>query len=43
MGIRTEKAESALENQIIEYLQTIGYDYVRPSEMKLSYNKPCHN
>ena len=39
MGIRTEKAESALENQIIEYLQTIGYDYVRPSEMKLSYNK----
>lgn len=39
MGIRTEKAESALENQIIEYLQTIGYEYVRPSEMKLSYNK----
>lgn len=39
MGIRTEKAESALENQIIEYLQTIGYDYVKPSEMKLSYNK----
>lgn len=39
MGIRTEKAESALENQIIEYLQSIGYDYVKPSEMKLSYNK----
>lgn len=39
MGIRTEKAESALENQIINYLQTIGYDYVKPSEMKLSYNK----
>lgn len=39
MGIRTEKAESALENQIIEYLQTIGYDYVKPSEMRLSYNK----
>ena len=39
MGIRTEKAESALENQIIEYLVTIGYDYVKPSEMKLSYNK----
>lgn len=39
MGIRTEKAESALENQIIEYLQTIGYEYVKPSEMKLSYNK----
>ena len=39
MGIRTEKAESALENQIIEYLQSSGYEYVRPSEMKLSYNK----
>lgn len=39
MGIRTEKAESALENQIVEYLQTIGYEYVSPSEMKLSYNK----
>ncbi|ERT59994.1 type I restriction endonuclease subunit R [Megasphaera vaginalis (ex Srinivasan et al. 2021)] len=39
MGIRTEKAESALENQIIEYLQTIGYDYVKPSEMKLFFNK----
>lgn len=39
MGIRTEKAESALENQIIDYLQTIGYEYVRPSEMKLAYNK----
>lgn len=39
MGIRTEKAESALENQIIDYLQTIGYDYVKPQEMKLSYNK----
>lgn len=39
MGIRTEKAESALENQIIEYLQTTGYEYVKPSEMKLSYNK----
>lgn len=39
MGIRTEKAESALENQIIDYLKTIGYEYVKPSEMKLSYNK----
>lgn len=39
MGIRTEKAESALESQIIEYLQTIGYEYVKPSEIKLSYNK----
>lgn len=39
MGIRTQKAESALESQIIEYLQTIGYEYVSPQEMKLSYNK----
>lgn len=39
MGIRTEKAESALENQIIDYLQTVGYQYITPTEMKQSYNK----
>ncbi|MGT2745246.1 type I restriction endonuclease subunit R [Streptococcus phocae subsp. phocae] len=39
MGIRTEKPESALEDQIIQYLQTIGYEYIRPNEMKVSYNK----
>lgn len=39
MGIRTEKPESALEDQIIQYLQTIGYEYIKPNEMKVSYNK----
>lgn len=39
MGIRTEKAESTLEHQIIEYLLSVGYEYVEPTAMKLSYNK----
>ena len=39
MGIRTEKAESGLEYQIIEHLKSIGYEYVEPSIMKVSYNK----
>lgn len=39
MGIRTEKAESLLEKQIIEYLPIIGYEYATPSEMKTKYNK----
>lgn len=39
MGIRNEKAESALENQIIDYLESAGFEYVKPQDMKLTYNK----
>lgn len=39
MGIRTEKAESGLEYQIIKHLKSIDYEYVEPSMMKVSYNK----
>lgn len=39
MGVRTEKAESLLEEQIINYLQSIGYEYVTPSQMKACFNK----
>lgn len=39
MGIRTQKSESSLEYQIIDHLESIGYEYVEPSVMKVSYNK----
>jgi type I restriction enzyme R subunit len=41
MGIRTQKAESSLEKQIIEYLssESVAYEYVEPEKMKLVYNK----
>ncbi|WP_337897534.1 type I restriction endonuclease subunit R [Mesomycoplasma ovipneumoniae] len=40
MGIRDTKMEAELENNIIEYLvSNQGYVYIKPDEMKLSFNK----
>lgn len=39
MGIRDTKAEAALENEIIQHLSSVGYEYISPQEMKISYNK----
>lgn len=40
MGIRDTKMEAELENNIIEYLvSNQGYLYIKPDEMKLSFDK----
>ncbi|WP_341517627.1 type I restriction endonuclease subunit R [Mesomycoplasma ovipneumoniae] len=40
MGIRDTKMEAELENNIIEYLvSNQGYVYIKPDEMKLSFNR----
>ena len=40
MGIRDTKMEAELENNIIEYLvSSQGYVYIKPDEMKLSFNR----
>ncbi|WHF53485.1 type I restriction endonuclease subunit R [Mesomycoplasma ovipneumoniae] len=40
MGIRDTKMEAELENNIIEYLvSNQGYVYIKPDEMKLSFDK----
>lgn len=40
MGIRDTKMEAELENNIIEYLvSNQGYVYIKPDEMKLTFNK----
>ncbi|WP_341513518.1 type I restriction endonuclease subunit R [Mesomycoplasma ovipneumoniae] len=40
MGIRDTKMEAELENNIIDYLvSNQGYVYIKPDEMKLSFNK----
>lgn len=40
MGIRTNKAEAELENNIIDYLVNVNdYEYIKASEMKIDYNK----
>lgn len=40
MGIRDTKMEAELENNIIEYLvSNQGYKYIKPDEMKLSFDR----
>ncbi|WNM13965.1 type I restriction endonuclease subunit R [Mesomycoplasma ovipneumoniae] len=40
MGIRDTKMEAELENNIIDYLvSNQGYVYIKPDEMKLSFNR----
>lgn len=40
MGIRFTKMEAELENNIIEYLvEKQGYEYIKPDEMKIDFNK----
>ncbi|WP_044285733.1 type I restriction endonuclease subunit R [Mesomycoplasma ovipneumoniae] len=40
MGIRDTKMEAELENNIIQYLvSNQGYVYIKPDEMKLSFNR----
>lgn len=40
MGIRDTKMEAELENNIIEYLvSNHGYVYIKPEEMKISFNR----
>ncbi len=40
MGIRDTKMEAELENNIIEYLvSSQGYVYIKPDEMKISFNR----
>ena len=40
MGIKDTKMEAELENNIIEYLvSNQGYKYIKPDEMKLSFNR----
>ena len=39
MGIRDTKMEAELENNIIEYLvSSQSYAYIKPDEMKISFN-----
>lgn len=40
MGIKDTKMEAELENNIIEYLVTNqGYKYIKPDEMKITFNR----
>ena len=40
MGIKDTKMEAELENNIIEYLvSNQGYQYIKPDEMKISFNR----
>ena len=40
MGIKDTKMEAELENNIIEYLvSNQGYKYIKPDEMKISFNR----
>ena len=40
MGIRDTKMEVELENNIIEYLvSSQSYVYIKPDEMKISFNR----
>lgn len=40
MGIKDTKMEAELENNIIEYLvSSQGYKYIKPDEMKISFNR----
>ena len=40
MGIRDTKMEAELENNIIEYLvSSQSYVYIKPDEMKISFNR----